>query len=80
MTTLAREACLEVVSTAFYKLDVPLERLLGASFPEPGAADEIRRTFADDIGHDRLGVGARRVDGQIWFAFPVVILVGRKPG
>jgi SAM-dependent methyltransferase len=65
------------VKTAFYKLDVPLEELLARSFPNPGDADRIRKTFADDIGVDRLGVGAHRRDGAIHFAFPIVVIVGK---
>ena len=32
-------------------------------------------TVADDIGLDRLGVGAHRRDGVIHFAFPIAVLV-----
>jgi SAM-dependent methyltransferase len=67
------------VATSVYGLDVELERLLSASFPDPGAVEEIRRIFAADVGLDRLGVGARLEGGEIRFAFPTAILVGRKP-
>ena len=55
-----------------------LEALLAASFPNPGDADRIRQTFADDIGVDRLGVGAHRKDEDIHFAFPIVVVAGQK--
>jgi hypothetical protein len=61
-----------------FKLDVPLEGLLARSFPNPGDADRIRQTFADDIGVDRLGLGAHRRDGAIHFVFPIVGVVSRK--
>jgi ubiquinone/menaquinone biosynthesis C-methylase UbiE len=67
----------ETVTT--YGLDVSLEEILGASFPDPAAADEIRRIFAADLNHDRLGVGARREQGEFRFAFPTAILCARKP-
>jgi hypothetical protein len=66
------------VRTAFFKLEMALETLLAASFPDPGDADRTRQTFADDLGVDRLGVGAHRRDGAIHFAFPIVVVVGRK--
>jgi SAM-dependent methyltransferase len=66
-------------TTVFYGLEVGLDALLASSFPEPGASDEIRRTFAADVGINRLGVNARLEAGEIRFAFPTVILVGRKP-
>jgi SAM-dependent methyltransferase len=78
LTGLFHEIGLRDVKTRFYKLDVPLEELLARSFPNPGDADRIRQTFADDIGVDRLGVNARRQDGAIHFAFPIVVITGLK--
>jgi hypothetical protein len=78
LTGLCHEAGLRDVRTGLYKLEVPLEELLARSFPNPGDADRIRQTFADDIGVDRLGVGAHRRDGAIHFAFPIVVIAGRK--
>lgn len=77
LTGLFHDAGLRDLKTAFYKLDVPLEELLARSFPNPGDADRIRQTFAEDIGVDRLGVAAHRRDGAIHFAFPIVVAVGK---
>jgi ubiquinone/menaquinone biosynthesis C-methylase UbiE len=76
LTGLFHDARLRGVKTAFFKLDVSLEELLARSFPNPGDADRIRQSFADDLGVDRLGVGAHRRAGAIHFAFPIVIIVG----
>jgi ubiquinone/menaquinone biosynthesis C-methylase UbiE len=78
LTGLCHDAGLRDVRAAFYKLDVPLEELLARSFPNPGDADRIRQTFADDLGVDRLGLGAHRRDGAIHFAFPIAVLAGLK--
>jgi hypothetical protein len=78
LTGLCHDAGLQGVRAAFYKLDLALEALLAAPFPNPGDADRIRQTFADDIGVDRLGVGAHRRDGAIHFAFPIAVIVGRR--
>jgi predicted N-acetyltransferase YhbS/ubiquinone/menaquinone biosynthesis C-methylase UbiE len=80
LAALCRDASLRDVRTAFYKLEVELEALLAASFPNPGDADRIRQTFADDLGVNRLGLGATRRDGAIHFAFPIVVIVGHKRG
>jgi SAM-dependent methyltransferase len=77
LTGLFHHAGLRDVKTCFYKLDVPLEELLARSFPKAGDADRIRQTFADDIGVDRLGVGARHRDGAIHFSFPIMVIVGK---
>jgi SAM-dependent methyltransferase len=78
LTGLCHDAGLRDLKTAYFKLDVPLEELLARSFPNPADADRIRQTFADDIGVDRLGVGAHRKDGAIHFAFPIVVIAGLK--
>jgi hypothetical protein len=38
----------------------------------------VRQTFADNLGVDRLGVGAHRRGGAIHFAFPIAIIGGHK--
>jgi SAM-dependent methyltransferase len=60
-----------------YELRADVEGLLSRSFPEPGDADRIRALFAASLADDALGVGARRVDGVVHFAYPVAILVAR---
>ncbi len=70
---------LERVTTALTSLEVGLDEILGASCTGPDAAEEVRRIFEADLGRDRLGVGARREGDGIRFAFPTVVLVGRKP-
>ncbi len=79
LTGLCQGAGLRDVRTAFFKLEMALETLLAASFPNPGDAGRVRRTFEDDIGVDRLGLGAHRRGGAVHFAFPIVVLVGQKP-
>jgi SAM-dependent methyltransferase len=78
LTGLCNDAGLRDSKTSFFKLEMALETLLAASFPGPGDADRIRQTFAEDIGVNRLGLCAARKDGAIHFAFPIVILAGKK--
>jgi len=73
---LFRNAGLCDVRTAFYGVPVTLEGVLAASFPNPGDADKVCAAFANDIGVDRLGVGATRRDDEIHFTFPTVIVAG----
>ena len=55
-----------------------LEGLLSRSFPGAGDADRIRALFEASLVDDAMGVGARRVDGAIHFAYPVAILVAAR--
>ena len=66
------------IQTGHYKVEMELEKQLGASFPNPGDADRIRRLFEADLGVDDLGVGAHRQGGEIHFAYPILVVVGEK--
>ncbi|MGH9739509.1 MAG: class I SAM-dependent methyltransferase [Candidatus Acidiferrales bacterium] len=66
------------IETAFYSLEMELEEQLTASFPNSGDADRIRQLFRDDLGKDRLGVGARLERGEIRFAYPTAAIVATK--
>jgi len=67
------------MKTVFYKLDVELVKLLTASCTKTDDAQRVRSIFENDLGVDRLGVGANRQNDGIHFAFPIVIMVGKKP-
>jgi ubiquinone/menaquinone biosynthesis C-methylase UbiE len=79
LTGMFHDAGLTQMRTAFYKLDVELEKLLAATCTKPDDADKVRSIFEDDLGVNRLGVGANRQHDRIRFSFPIVIVVGRKP-
>jgi hypothetical protein len=34
--------------------------------------------ITDDIGIDRLGIAARKVDGRVLYTVPIAVYVGRK--
>lgn len=78
LTGMFDRAGVQDVRTAFYRLEVELEKLLASSAPDPGDADQVRRILAEDLGSNRLGVDAELRDGSLRFAFPIVIIVGRK--
>jgi ubiquinone/menaquinone biosynthesis C-methylase UbiE len=62
-----------------FRFGVDVDRLLQATGTPPDAAEQVRRIVSDDVGHDRLGIGAHRSAGAVGFSFPVVIVSGRKP-
>jgi ubiquinone/menaquinone biosynthesis C-methylase UbiE len=78
LARLLDESGLQNIKKHFYKHEFGLEQVLKGSFPKPGDAERIRRLFVEDVGVNRLGLGACRRDGRIHFAYPVVALVGHK--
>ncbi len=69
---------LELSGRGSYPVDIELETLLGAAFPNPGDDAVIRRMVTDDIGVNALGVNARVVDGRVLYGFPIAVYVGIK--
>jgi ubiquinone/menaquinone biosynthesis C-methylase UbiE len=63
---------------ADYRFSIDLERLLRASFPEPGNAQRVRSMFEADVGLDRMGLDLRRGDGSVVLTYPVTIVAGTK--
>src|SRR5439155_13683822 len=79
LTDLLDEAGLQDIKTQFYKHEFSLDQVLKGSFSNPGDADRIRQLFIEDLGVDRLGLGACRREEGVHFAYPIVMLVGHKP-
>jgi ubiquinone/menaquinone biosynthesis C-methylase UbiE len=75
---MAEELKLQEIRHQFIKSERNLETHLKASFPNPGDEEKIRGLFREDIGKDALGLGAHRQGDQIHFAYPVIIMAGRK--
>jgi ubiquinone/menaquinone biosynthesis C-methylase UbiE len=75
---MAEDLKLRDLRSRFIKSERNLEAHLSASFPAPGDDEKIRQIFREDIGQDALGLGAHRQGDQIHFAYPIIILVGRR--
>jgi hypothetical protein len=69
---------IQKVGFEFYKLDMELEKILRASFPNPGDGSKIRQLFAEDVKNDTLGVGCYYRGNVIHFTFPIAIVVGQR--
>jgi SAM-dependent methyltransferase len=75
---LVGKAGLKDLELAFYKMEMELERQLAASFPNPNDDERLRRLLRDDIGIDRIGIGAHLRGDEIHYAYPVTVVVARK--
>jgi SAM-dependent methyltransferase len=76
LLALASAAGLVRLRYQFYSVRVELEILLRASFPAPGDETKVRELVADDLGHDRLGVGVHRKGVELYLAYPIALVVG----
>jgi SAM-dependent methyltransferase len=76
--SLFRGAGLQTARLAHYEMEMEMERQLAASFPDPGDDDKLRRLLREDIGIDRIGVGAHWRGDQIHYAYPVTVIVAEK--
>jgi hypothetical protein len=73
------EAGLCRLQSALYGLDWELESLLQASSINSEEAQVIRRLFAEDLISDSMSVNARHQESNIWFTYPIVVIVAEKP-
>jgi ubiquinone/menaquinone biosynthesis C-methylase UbiE len=76
---LAKDNGLSHVRCDIYKFDIELDLLLSGSFPAPGDDAQVRQLAVQDVGHDRLGVGARWQGSELIVSYPIAIVVGEKP-
>ena len=61
-----------------HDLEMGLETILKTSFPNPENKDKIRQIFREDLTRNNLGVRSHERDGQIYFYFPISIIVAQK--
>jgi ubiquinone/menaquinone biosynthesis C-methylase UbiE len=71
-------AGLRVSRREFYRFSADVDRLLAATCTPHAQAEEVRKTIAEDIGKDVLGISAHREEGKLRMSFPVVILAGSE--
>jgi ubiquinone/menaquinone biosynthesis C-methylase UbiE len=69
---------LQNLRLAFYKVEIPFEQQLAASFPNPGDVDRIRQMAQNDVGVDRLGINAHRRGDAIWYEVPISVMIADK--
>jgi ubiquinone/menaquinone biosynthesis C-methylase UbiE len=63
----------------FYRIEMKFEDNLKASFPrQKGDIDKIRQAVTNDIGQDKIGMGACRRGKEVYLNYPIVMIVGEK--
>ncbi|HWS17390.1 MAG TPA: methyltransferase domain-containing protein [Candidatus Elarobacter sp.] len=61
-----------------YRTEGEMEDLLARSFPNEGDAVRLRTIFAGSIAENTLDLNTRLENGNIFYSFPVAVLVARK--
>jgi SAM-dependent methyltransferase len=64
---------------ASYTIPMGMEQQLAASSPNPGDDERFRQVFREDVAVNNLGVNAHVENGEVRYAYPIVIVVGEKP-
>jgi len=77
--SMAHHCGLQQLQTSGFKVEMELETQLKASFPHPGDEEKLRTLFWQDLAHDNLGLGVHQRENSIHFAYPILIVVGKKP-
>jgi 2-polyprenyl-3-methyl-5-hydroxy-6-metoxy-1,4-benzoquinol methylase len=76
---LFEDSGLKDIQISFYRLHMELEKILAASFPNPGDQDKLRQLFMEDLGVNMSGFEPYRDETQtIRFSFPIMVISGNK--
>ncbi|MFN7949839.1 MAG: class I SAM-dependent methyltransferase [Blastocatellia bacterium] len=75
---MAEAVGLQQIRTQRYAFELELETSMQSFFPNPGDDERIRQIYRDDLERDALGMNVHLRDGQIHFAYPVLMLAGQK--
>ena len=75
---LMHEAGLTNLKSRHHELEMGLESILESSFPNPEDIPKIRQLFKIDITLDNLGMKSHLKNGEIFFYFPISMILGIK--
>ncbi len=62
----------------YHDLEMKLEELLQSSFIHSDDIDKIRFLFKEDLAKNNLGMKSHLKDNEIYFYFPISVIVGNK--
>ncbi|PWU80617.1 MAG: methyltransferase type 11 [Candidatus Nitrosopolaris wilkensis] len=72
------EIGLTIINTDFFRIEMDVERLLLASFPNSEDINKIRQLFIEDVQNNILGVNSHYVGTEIHFTFPTSMIIAQK--
>lgn len=68
-----------VLSVRPYRMNVELEAVLSASFPDENNREIVRALIAESVDADSMGVNSRIRNGKVYFTYPIAIFATRVP-
>ena len=78
LENMMKEVGLVELKSEYHDLEMSLEKILQSSFPDPKDVDKIKQLFKEDLTKNNLGMKSHLRDGEIYFYFPVSMIVGNK--
>jgi len=66
------------IKSAWYKVEMELEKQIASSFPKPGDDDKIREILRADIEKNNVGMGAHWAGDTLYIVYPSFILAGKR--
>jgi ubiquinone/menaquinone biosynthesis C-methylase UbiE len=78
LENMMKEVGLVNLKSEYHDLEMPLEKILQSSFPDPKDVDKIKQLFKEDLTKNNLGMKSHLRDGEIHFYFPVSMIIGNK--
>jgi ubiquinone/menaquinone biosynthesis C-methylase UbiE len=73
-----KDAGLINLKAEHHGLEMELEKILQSSFPNPKDLDKIKQLFKDDLTKDNLVMKSHLKNNEIYFYFPISMIVGNK--
>jgi ubiquinone/menaquinone biosynthesis C-methylase UbiE len=61
-----------------FGLEMDFQDLMSGSFPNPESVEGVWQLLRDDLGKDRIGLGAHLKDGKYFVSFPTTIIAAGK--
>lgn len=75
---LMEEAELSNLKSKYHDLEMGLESILKSSYPNLEDVPKIRQLFQEDLSMDNLGMKSHLKKGEIFFYFPITMIIGTK--
>ncbi len=78
LENLIKDVGLVNLKSVYHNLEMPLEKILQSSFPNPKDVGKIKQLYKEDLTKNNLGMKSHLRNGEVYFYFPVFMIVGNK--